>query len=55
MFLFKTDFYFKGALASVTFGIATFSKVLLFWSTFNLNVLSGYCCFWEQLLLRGSI
>ena len=45
MFLFKADFHFKRPLASVTFGIATFSKELFFWSTFNLNVLWGTVVF----------
>ena len=43
------------ALARVTFGTVTFSKELLFWSTYSLNFLSGYCSFWEQLVLKGSI
>ena len=34
---------------------ATFSKELLFRSTYSLNFLSNYCSFWEQLLLRRSI
>ena len=33
------------AFASVTFGTATFSKELLFWSTFNFKVLSGVLFF----------
>ena len=33
--------------ASVIFGTAIFSKELLFRNTFNLKVLSGYCCNWE--------
>ena len=35
----------------MTFGIAIFFNKLLFWSTFNLNVLSKYCFFWDQLPL----
>ena len=42
-------------LAKVTFGKATFSKEVLFRSTYSLNFLSNYCSFWEQLLLRRSI
>ena len=41
-------------LARVVFRTATFSKEQLFQNTYSLNVLSGYCSFWELLLLRGS-
>ena len=43
------------AFAMVTFGTTTFSKELLFQSTYSLNFLLWNCSFWEQLLLRGSI
>ena len=43
------------ALTRVTCRTDTFSKELLLQSTYNFNFLSGYCSFWEQLLLRGSI
>ena len=36
----------------MTFGTTTFSKELLFQSTYSLNFLSGNCSFWEQLLLK---
>ena len=51
---------FRGVIVDIWtckggFGTATFSKELLVWSTYSLNFLSGYCSFWEQLLLTGSI
>ena len=41
------------AFARVTFGTTTFSKELLFQSTYNLKFLVWNCIFLEQLLLRG--
>ena len=39
----------------MTIGTINFSKELLFCSVYDLNFLSRYCSFWEQLVLRGSI
>ena len=38
----------------MTFGTINLSKELLFRSIYDLNFLSRYCSFWEQLVLRGS-
>ena len=52
---FLGEWLYTFALAMVILGTVTFSKELLFGSTYSLNFLSGYFSFWEQLLLTGCI